>query len=356
MSRSLPFSARRPISSVKSSTGGNPGTDSAAEPKVRALKSKGGAAGPQAAAPPPPHHNNGALARKRGRVGVWYVMPWILGFLLWTAIPMLASLYFSFTDYNLVAGEAPAWNNFENWSKLFSDPTVRSSAWTTMVFGLFSLPFSLFVPLGLAFLLTSDKLRARSTFRMLFYLPSVVPLVAAVLLIHGVMNGQTGWLNKILSLVGVDGPNWFQSEIWIYPALTFIGLWGVGNAMIIFIASMNAVPGSLYDAATIDGASQGQMFRHVTLPLISPVIFYNLVIALIGLFNYFLVPFVLNGGSGEPNGKTLFYPIYFFRNGFRLFDMGYAATLAWALFVVAILITGLVFWSAKYWVHYEFSE
>ncbi len=287
---------------------------------------------------------------------MWYVAPWVIGFFLWTAIPMIASLYFSFTDYNLVSGEPPAWNNFENWSKLFSDPTVRSSAGTTIAFGLFSLPFSLFVPLGLAYLLTTEKLRARNTFRMLFYLPSVVPLVAAVLLIHGVMNGQTGWMNKILSTVGISGPNWFQNEFWIYPALTFIGLWGVGNAMIIFIASMNSVPGSLYDAATIDGANQREMFRHVTLPLISPVIFYNLVIALIGLFNYFLVPFVLNGGSGEPNGKTLFYPIYFFRTGFRLFDMGYAATLAWALFAVAIAITGLVFWSAKYWVHYEFSE
>ena len=283
-------------------------------------------------------------------------MPWIAGFFLWTAIPMVASLYFSFTDFNLVSGEPPNWSGLANWSKLLSDPTVRSSAMTTLIFGLVSFPFAIVVPLGLGYLLTSKNLRGRNTFRLFFYMPSVIPFVAAVLLFNGIMNGQTGWLNRILGVVGIDGPNWFLDEVWVYPALTFIGLWGVGNAMIIFIASMNSVPGSLYDAATIDGATQRQMFRHVTLPLISPVIFYNMVIALIGLFNYFLVPFVLNGGSGEPDGRTLFYPIYFFRTGFRLFDMGYAATLAWALFVVAIVITGVLFWSAKYWVHYEFSE
>jgi multiple sugar transport system permease protein len=125
--------------------------------------------------------------------------------------------------------------------------------------------------------------------------------------------------------------------------------------MIIFIASMNSVPSSLYDAAKIDGASEWQMFRHVTFPVITPIIFYNLVIALIGIFNYFLVPFVLNNGSGDPNGSTLFYALYFFRQGFQFFDMGYAATLAWALFIVAVAITGLLFWSAKYWVHYEFE-
>ena len=314
----------------------------------------GGAIGPDPIAPP--HPPRSSLAARRGRAGVWYVMPWVVGFFLWTAIPMVASLFFSFTDFNLVSGEGANWTGLDNWGKLFDDPTVRSSAMTTIVFGLVSFPFGIAVPLGLAYLLTSEKLRARNTFRLMFYLPSVIPFVAAVLLFNGIMNGQTGWLNRMLAQVGINGPNWFLDEIWVYPALTFIGLWSIGNAMIIFIASMNSVPGSLYDAATIDGATQRQMFRHVTLPLISPVIFYNMVIGLIGLFNYFLVPFVLNGGSGEPNGKTLFYPIYFFRTGFRLFDMGYAATLAWALFVVAIAITGALFWSARYWVHYEFAE
>lgn len=296
------------------------------------------------------------MARSRGRTGLWFVSPWIAGFFLWTAIPMVASLYFSFTDFNLVSGEPPAFNGLDNWAKLFRDPVVVSSAKTTIIFGFVSFPFAILVPMGLAYLLTSEKLRARNGFRLFFYLPSVIPFVAAVLLFGGIMNGQTGWINRMLAQVGIKGPNWFLDETWIYPAFTFIGLWGVGNAMIIFIASMNSVPKDLYDAGKIDGASRSGLFRHVTLPMISPVIFYNIVISLIGLFNYFLVPFVLNGGSGEPNGRSLFYPLYFFRVGFRLFDMGYAATLAWALFVAALAITGLVFWSAKYWVHYEFSE
>lgn len=226
----------------------------------------------------------------------------------------------------------------------------------TIKFACIALPLAILVPMVLAYLLTSKNLSFRNTFRFFFYMPSIIPFVAAVLVFGGVMNGQTGWVNKLLATVGIDGPDWFLDEFWVYPALAFIGLWGVGNAMIIFIASMNSVQQSLLDAARIDGATQFQSFRHITLPTISPIIFYNLVIALIGVMNYFLVPFVLNNGSGDPNGQTFFYVLYFFRVGFRLFDMGYASTIAWALFIVALAITGVLFWSARYWVHYEYSE
>lgn len=297
-----------------------------------------------------------ALATRQGRIGLAYAAPWIIGFILWYLVPMVASLWFSFTDFDLVSGEPPQFTGLDNWAKLFADPELRASALVTLRFGAISLPFAIGVPIGLAYLLVSRNLRFKATFRLLFFMPSVIPFVAATLLFGGILNGQTGWVNRMLALVGISGPNWFQDETWVYPALMFIGLWGVGNAMIIFIASMSSVPASLYDAATIDGAGQFALFRHVTLPMISPVIFYNVVIALIGLFNYFLAPFVLTNGSGEPNGRTLFYPMYFFRVGFRLFDMGYAAAIAWALFVVAILITGALFWSARYWVHYEFEK
>jgi multiple sugar transport system permease protein len=162
-------------------------------------------------------------------------------------------------------------------------------------------------------------------------------------------------VNKILAIFGIDGPDWFHDEFWIYPSLVFIGLWAVGNAILIFIAAMKGVPADLYAAARIDGAGEWSSFRHITIPFISPIIFYNLVITLIGIFGYFLVPFVLNNGSGAPNGATQFFALYFFRTGFQFFDMGYAATLAWALFIVAVVTTGALFWSAKYWVHYEFE-
>ncbi len=296
------------------------------------------------------------LARKRGRTGLWFVMPWIVGFFLWYALPMLASLWFSFTDFNLVDEDPTQFVGLDNWERLLIDPEVRSSAWVTVKFAFIALPLAVIVPMGLAYLLTSKSLSFRNTFRFFFYMPSIIPFVAAVLVFGGVMNGQTGWVNKLLAIVGIDGPDWFLDEFWVYPALAFVGLWGVGNAMIIFIASMNSVQQTLLDAARIDGATQFQSFRHITLPAISPIIFYNLVIALIGVMNYFLVPFVLNNGSGDPNGQTFFYVLYFFRVGFRLFDMGYASTIAWALFLVALLITGALFWSAKYWVHYEYAE
>jgi multiple sugar transport system permease protein len=296
------------------------------------------------------------LAQRRGRVGLWFVMPWIVGFFLWYAIPMVASLWFSFTDFNLVANEPTNFIWFDNWRRLFTDPAVRQSALVTLKYGALAFPVAIFFPMLLAYLLVSKSLKGRETFRALFYMPSIIPFVAAVLIFGGIMNGQIGWVNKMLAVVGIDGPSWFSDETWVYPSLVFIGLWGVGNALIIFIASMNGVPSSLYDAAKIDGASEWQLFRHVTFPFITPIIFYNAVIVLIGIFNYFLVPFVLNNGSGDPNGATLFYALYFFRQGFQFFDMGYAATLAWALFIVALAITGALFWSAKYWVHYEYEN
>ncbi len=311
-----------------------------------------------AAAPSPANDKRrkvSTLHKRRGRAGLWFVSPWIIGFLLFFLIPMIASLWFSFTDFSLVSDDGIHFIGLDNWRRLFSDPEVHNSAWVTIKFGLFALPFGMFFPLLLAYLLVSQSLKGKEGFRALYYMPSIIPFVAAVLIFGGIMNGQTGWLNRFLNIFGIDGPSWFLDPFWVYPALVFIGLWGVGNAMLIFIASMNSVSSSLYDAAKVDGASQIRLFWHITLPVISPIIFYNLIILLIGLFNYFLVPFVLNNGSGAPGGATNFYALYFYKVGFQFFDMGYAATLAWALFVAALIITGLVFWSAKYWVYYEFK-
>ncbi|MEX0698708.1 MAG: sugar ABC transporter permease, partial [Acidimicrobiia bacterium] len=294
-----------------------------------------------------------SLAKRRGRAGLWFVMPWIVGFFLWYAIPIFASLWFSFTDFNLVSDEPTQFVGLDNWQRLIADPDVRRSAMVTFRFGLIALPLAIIFPVSLAYLLVNRNLRGREGFRALFFMPSIIPFVAAVLIFGGIMNARIGWVNRILAWVGIDGPDWFLDPTWVYPSLAFVGLWGVGNAMIIFIASMNSVPSSLYDAARMDGATEVRTFWHITLPIISPIIFYNVIIALIGIFNYFLVPYVLNNGTGAPNGATNFYALYFFKQGFKYFDMSYAATLAWALFIVALIVTGLVFWSAKYWVYYE---
>ncbi len=311
-----------------------------------------------AAAAPSPANKPPAVStlhKRRGRAGLWFVSPWIVGFLLFFMIPMFASLYFSFTDFSLVSGDGMRFVGLENWRRLFTDPQVANSAKVTLKFGLFALPFGMLVPVFIAYLLVSKSLKGKETYRAMFFLPSIIPFVATVLIFGGIMNGQMGWINRFLNIFGITGPSWFLDPFWVYPSLVFVGLWGIGNAMLIFIASMNGVSSTLYDAAKVDGASQARLFWHITLPFISPIIFYNLIILLIGLFNYFLVPFVLNNGSGAPAGATNFYALYFYKVGFQFFEMGYAATLAWALFLVALLVTGIVFWSAKYWVYYEFK-
>jgi multiple sugar transport system permease protein len=321
---------------------------------LEAIATTGKGAAEHPAAPFRPQGS--ALAKRRGRAGLWFVMPWIIGFLLWYLIPMVLSLWYSFTDFDLVSSEPVRFIGLDNWEKLFTDSQVRNSALVTLKYAAIALPVAILFPIAIAYLLVAKSLRWREGFRSLYFLPSIIPFVAAVLIFGGIMNPQRGWVNRILAVFGIQGPDWFLDPTWVYPSLVFVGLWGVGNAMIIFIAAMNGVPATLYDAAKIDGASEWRSFIHITLPFITPIIFYNLVIVLIGLFNYFLVPFVLNNGSGAPGGATNFYALYFFRVGFQFFDMGYAATLAWGLFIVAVITTGILFWSAKYWVHYEYSE
>ncbi len=163
------------------------------------------------------------LARKRGRVGLWFVMPWVLGFFLWYAIPMVASLWFSFTDFNLVSNDPTEFIGLDNWKRLFTDPAVRQSTWVTIKFGALALPVAVLFPMALAYLLVTKSLKARETFRALFFMPSIIPFVAAVLIFGGIMNGQIGWVNKMLAVVGIDGPSWFHDEFRVYQSLVYIG-------------------------------------------------------------------------------------------------------------------------------------
>jgi ABC-type sugar transport system permease subunit len=311
---------------------------------------RGGAADEESAAP-----SRLSLQKRRARQGLFFVSPWIIGFLAFYAVPMVASLWFSFTDFNLVDPEPTHFVGWHNWTHLFRDPLVGDTALVTLKFAALMLPVALFLPLLFAVLLTAKHLIGRSFFRTLFFLPSIIPFVSAIFMFNGVLNGQTGWVNRLLGVIGIDGPEWLNSPFWIYPTLVLIGSWGVGTAMIIFIAGINSVPQELFDAARVDGAGPLQVFRRITWPLISPVTFYNLIIATIGIFQYFLVPYVLKNGTGDPAGQTYFYSMYFYKVAFRFSNMGYGATLAWLLFVAGMIVTGLLFWSAKYWVHYEFE-
>lgn len=292
------------------------------------------------------------LARAEARTGLLFLSPWILGFFLWILLPMLASLLFSFTSFNLVHPGQTRWVGLANYARLLRDPVVQQSTLVTLRFAAIAVPVGVLQPVAMAALLNARRLGARRLFTTLFYMPYIVPLVSAVYIWQGMLNARTGWVNLSLGALGLGAPDWLNSVSWIYPALVIIGLWSAGNAMLVTLAGMQTVPQELYDAARVDGAGPWTSFTRITLPLITPAIFYNLVLLLIGIFQYFLVPFVLTNGTGRPGNATLFYAMHLYKTAFTYSDMGYGATMAWALFLVVLGVTGFVFWSARYWVFY----
>jgi multiple sugar transport system permease protein len=295
--------------------------------------------------------------KRERRTGLLLVSPWLLGLLLFYLGPMLATLVMSFTDYHYVddSGKGTHFVGLANWSRLFSDPAVAQGTIVTLKFALFFVPVSVLLPLALAYLLTARNLWAKGFFRAAFFLPAIVPGVSALFVWRGFLNGDDGWLNRMLEWVGITGPNWLGDTSWIMPSYALIATWGIGNAVLIFISTLNGVPRHLYEAAKLDGAGPWRLFRHVTLPLISPITFYNLILTLVALSQYFVVPFVLTNGTGDPDGSAMFYAMYFYRQTFRFYDAGYGSALAWLMFVVIMALTGLLFWSQRFWVHYEYE-
>jgi len=290
------------------------------------------------------------LADRESLNGLLFVSPFIVGFVLFQALPMVASFFLSMTDFDPREPDEIAFIGFDNYARLLSDPNVSHSLFVTVRFAAMAVPLTLGLALGVALLVNSQRLAGRNIFRTLFYMPMQIPIVASTLVWIGVLHATTGWLNISLSAVGVDGPNWLQSQTWVGPALALMGLWGIGNMMLIFIAGLQGVPSELYDAAKVDGAGTVASFRHVTLPMISPVLFYNLIIALIASFQYFTQAFVVSNGRGDPGGATLFYNLYLYRQGFPFFNMGYASAMAWVLVVIVLALTIVLFRTSGRWV------
>lgn len=293
------------------------------------------------------------LARREALQGLMFVSPWIIGFLAFTVIPMIASLVFSFTNLQLTMDVPVQWNNFDNYRTMATDPQASSSLLVVLKFGLISLPVGILLPLALALLLNSNHLKGKVVFRSLFYLPYIVPFVAAVFIWNGMLNSETGWINEVLRWLGVQNPPlWTNSVTWVYPAYVILGIWGIGNGMMIYLAGLQGVPTELYDAAKVDGAGWFSTLTNVTFPMISPVIFYTLILAVVELFQYFLVPLVVNSGTGAPGGATMFYNLYLYKTFFVFQNMSYGSALAWVLFIVILAITLILFKTAKYWVYY----
>lgn len=296
------------------------------------------------------------LARREARWGLLFVSPWIIGFVAFTFLPMIASFALTFVNFTLAQEEPLRFVGVDNYARLINDRQVWASLTVTIRFAIIWLPISIVVPFALALLLNSTYLIGKSVFRVLFFMPYVVPFVAGVL-IWQLMLGDQGWINQLLMFVGVsDPPSWLFDADWVYPALTFAGIWGIGAGVIINLAGLRGIPTEYYDAAKIDGAGAFGQLRHVTIPMMSPVILYSLVLGVVGVMQYFLVPLVLYNGTGEPGGSTLFYNLYLYKNFFTFQQMSYGATLAWLLFGVIMILTLGIFWSSRRWVYYAGSR
>ncbi len=293
------------------------------------------------------------MARSEARWGFLFLSPWIFGFLAFTLFPMMATLAFSFSNINLAQEEPLKFVGTENYQTLVNDSQVWDSLGVTVKFALLALPVGLILPLAVALLLNSKSLKGSGVYRVLFFMPYVVPFIAGVLIWQGMLGTDTGWINVFLKAIGIEEPpNWLNDVGWIYPALVFISVWGIGGGIIVNLAGLRGVPSELYDAARIDGAGWWGQLRHVTLPLISPVIFYSLILGVVEIFQYFLVPLVVKNGTGEPGGSTFFFNLYLYKNFFTFQNMSYGATLAWLLFGLILVVTVILFRTSRRWVYY----
>jgi multiple sugar transport system permease protein len=293
------------------------------------------------------------LGWRRARWGYVFIAPWIIGFLAFTALPMIATLAFSFTNINLAQAEPLQFVGLKNYEALVKDRQVWASLGITLKFAVIALPLAVILPLLFALLLHSRHLWGTGMFRVLFFLPYVVPFVATVFIWGGMLNPSTGWINLGLQAIGVENPPpWLEDPGWVYPGLALIGVWGIGAGMIVYLAGLKGIPTDLYEAAKIDGAGAWQSLRHITIPMLTPVIFYTVVLSVVEVMQYFLVPLVLQNGTGEPAGSTMFYNLYLYKNFFTFQNMSYGATLAWLLFAITLAITLVLFGTARRWVYY----
>jgi multiple sugar transport system permease protein len=309
---------------------------------------------PAPVAPPAPA---AARPRRRSRFrraqaveGYLCVLPWLIGFLCFSAGPVIASLVLSFASWDVLT--PPEWAGLDNFRRLAADPLFRTALANTAFISLFSVPLQLCLALAVALGL-NQKLRGVNLYRTVFYLPSQMPLVASALLWLWIYNPEFGLANALLHLLGLPPLKWLFDVNLAKPSIVLITLWsGIGTAMIIFLAGLQNVPQALYESAGIDGAGAWARFRHITLPMLSPVIFFNLIIGTIASFQaHFTLVYVTTGGG--PANATLIYVLYLFYKAFQDFEMGYASALAWVLFVVVALLTAGQFALARSWVHYE---
>lgn len=279
-----------------------------------------------------------------------FILPWVIGFLAFTAGPILASLALSFMHYDIIL--PPEFTGLDNFKELALDPLFFKSMGNTLYIVALAVPLQMIAAFGMALLL-NQKVLGQAVYRTAYYIPSIVPAVATAALWLYVLQPQWGLLNGLLESFGIDGPGWLASEVWAKPAIIMVMVWASGGTMVIYLAGLQDIPKEYYEAAEIDGANWFHKFTRVTLPLMTPTIFFTLVMGVISTFQVFSVIFVLTDGMGGPVNSTLVYLIYIYRNAFIFFRMGYASAMAWILFVIILILTLINFRFARLWVHYE---
>ncbi len=290
-------------------------------------------------------------ARREALTFYLCISPWLIGFVVFVAYPMLRSLYLSFTRYQI--GREPVLSGFTNFERLASNPDFWQSLKVTVLYVIGSVPGSTVIAIGIAMLL-AQKIRGVNIWRTIYFLPSVVAPVAVAVLWFYVFNPEYGLVNTALAAVGIQGPGWVFSEDWALPSLILMSWWTVGGQVVIYLAGLKGIPQVLYEAVEIDGGGPWARFRHVTLPMLSPVIFFNIILGFIGAFQVFEGPLVLT--EGGPNKATLTYMLNLYREAFRFGNFGYASALAWVLFIIIMGVTLLTIRSSAIWVYYESEE
>ena len=271
--------------------------------------------------------------------GWLFVSPWILGFLMFTIYPIIMSFYYSLTSYNVIS--EPTFIGFANYVNLFKDSVFRTSLYNTLYTVVVGVTLTTIVSMLSAILMNNKRIKGLSFFRVVFFIPTLVPLVINCLLWMWILQSDIGLINTLLGYLGIKGPQWLASPVWSKPALILMMIWGCGGSIIIYLAGLQDVPESLYESAELEGASFWQKTWYITIPMISPVMLYNVVNATIGVFQWFAEPLVMT--EGGPNNSTLFYSLNLYQNAFQFFKMGYASAMAWVLLVIALLIIFLLF-------------
>lgn len=297
---------------------------------------------------PPARRRRGRVAEDR-RAAYLFLLPWFVGLALITIGPILGSLYLSFTDYSLLA--APEWTGLDNYRRLADDPRFWASLKVTFTYVFVSVPLQLAFALALAMVLDRG-VRGLAIYRSVYYLPSLLGSSVAIAILWRRVFGAEGLINSVLALVGIDGPGWVSHPDWALSTLIVLNVWTFGSPMVIFLAGLRQIPRMYYEAAAVDGASPFQQFRRITVPLLTPIIFFNLVLQLINAFQSFTQAFIVSGGTGGPADSTLFYTLYLYQQGFGSFRMGYASALAWVLLVIVAAMTAINFLASRYWVFY----